>query len=265
MKLCLFAENGSPERVGRVEGDRVVELDAASVLDALDGDGRPVAEHALDAVTLRCPLPEPPSIRDFLSFEAHVRDARRHRGESVPPEWYEVPVFYFSNPAAVFGPDDDIPCPKRSAKLDYELEIAAVVGAGGTLAGFTIMNDWSARDLQMQEMRVGLGPAKGKDFATSLGPFVVSVDEFDGAAATMVARVNGEERSRGELADMHRSWEAVLAHAAENTRLRPGDVIGSGTVGSGCILEHGDGRWLRSGDVVELEVDGLGVLRNRVV
>src|SRR5919202_1782612 len=123
------------------------------------------------------------------------------------------------------------------------LEVAAIVGADGAIGGFTVMNDWSARDVQRREMRVGLGPAKGKDFATSLGPVVVTPDEFDGAAGAMVARVNGEERSRGDLADMHHSWEAILAHAARNTRLLPGDVLGSGTVGTGCILELGDGRW----------------------
>jgi fumarylacetoacetate (FAA) hydrolase len=127
------------------------------------------------------------------------------------------------------------------------------------------MNDWSARDLQAKEMKVGLGPAKGKDFATSFGPVVVTPDEFDGSEAEMVARVNGEERSRGNLRDLHHGWDALLAQAARNTQLRPGDLIGSGTVGSGCILEHGDGRWLQRGDVVELEVEGIGVLRNRVV
>jgi fumarylacetoacetate (FAA) hydrolase len=182
----------------------------------------------------------------------------------VPKEWYEVPVFYFSNPAAMFGPEDEIPYPEGSEQLDYELEVAAIVGADGEIGGFTIMNDWSARDLQLKEMKVGLGPAKGKDFATSIGPVVVTPDEFDGTSGAMVARVNGEERSRGELADMHWSWADLVAHAAQNSTLRPGDILGSGTVGTGCILEHGDGRWLRPGDVVELEVEGLGVLRNVV-
>jgi len=127
-----------------------------------------------------------------------------------------------------------------------------------------VMNDWSARDLQRAEMKVGLGPAKGKDFATSLGPVVVTPDEFDGSSAVMVARVNGEERSRGQLADMYFSWERIVEQAAQNTRLFPGDVLGSGTVGTGCILEHGDRRWLHPGDVVELEVEGVGVLRNTV-
>ncbi len=126
------------------------------------------------------------------------------------------------------------------------------------------MNDWSARDLQRAEMKVGLGPSKGKDFATSLGPVVVTVDEFDGTAGAMVTRVNGEERSRGDVADMHHSWRAIRDHAALNTRLLPGDILGSGTVGTGCILELGDGRWLQPGDIVELEIEGIGVLRNVV-
>ncbi len=126
------------------------------------------------------------------------------------------------------------------------------------------MNDWSARDLQRAEMKVGLGPAKGKDFATSLGPVLVTTDELDGSRATMLARVNGEERSRGELGDLHFPWGRLVEQAARNTHLRPGDVLGSGTVGTGCILEDGDGRWLEPGDVVELEVEGIGVLRNVV-
>ena len=132
------------------------------------------------------------------------------------------------------------------------------------IAGFMVMNDFSARDIQRKEMRVGLGPAKAKDFATSFGPVLVTRDEFDGTSGVMTARVNGEERSRGDLADMHYSWRQILDRASRNTQLRPGDVIGSGTVGSGSILEHDDGRWLTRGDVVELEIEGLGTLRNRI-
>jgi fumarylacetoacetate (FAA) hydrolase len=203
-------------------------------------------------------------VRDFMAFEEHVANARRQRGAEVPPEWYETPVFYFSNPAAIYGPDQDVPYPEGTEELDYELECAAVIGAEGQIGGFTVLNDWSARDLQRHEMRVGLGPAKGKDFATSIGPVLVTVDEFDGSAGEMVARVNGEERSRGNLSGMHHHWDALVAQAARNTRLCPGDIIGSGTVGTGCILEQGDGRWLQRGDVVELEIEGIGVLRNRI-
>ena len=259
----LALERGWP---GRIEGDKVIQL-AAQTLQSFFTGGGSAREHAvydLAEVDLRPPILHPPAVRDFMAFEEHVANARRQRGAEVPAEWYEVPVFYFSNPAAIYGPGDDVPYPQGSSELDYELECAAVIGGDGEIAGFTIMNDWSARDLQRQEMRVGLGPAKGKDFATSFGPVLVTPDEFDGGEGEMVARVNGEERSRGNLRDMHHGWDALVERAAQNTVLRPGDIIGSGTVGSGCILEHGDGRWLQRGDVVELEIDGIGILRNLV-
>ena len=256
-------ERGWP---GRIEGDRVIQL-AAQTLESFftgGGDAREHAEYALAEVDLRAPVLHPPSIRDFYAFEQHVRTARARRGLEMPSEWYEIPVFYFSNPAAIYGPESEIPYPEGTNELDYELEVAGIVGARGEIGGFTVMNDWSARDLQRKEMSIGLGPAKGKDFATSLGPVVVTPDELADLRLEMVARVNGEERSRGNLGDMHHSWDAIVAHAARNTRLLPGDVLGSGTVGTGCILEHGDGRWLQPGDVVELEVERIGVLRNRV-
>ncbi len=259
----LALERGWP---GRIEGDRVIQLAAQTLQSFFTGGGsaREHAEYALADVDLRPPVLYPPTVRDFMAFEEHVATARRQRGAEVPKEWYEVPVFYFSNPAAIFGPDADVPYPEGTAELDYELECAAIIGSEGAIGGFTVLNDWSARDLQRQEMKVGLGPAKGKDFATSIGPVLVTPDEFDGRSGAMVARVNGEERSRGDLSDMHHKWDALLAHAARNTVLRPGDIIGSGTVGTGCILEHGDGRWLQRGDVVELEIEGIGILRNTV-
>jgi 2-keto-4-pentenoate hydratase/2-oxohepta-3-ene-1,7-dioic acid hydratase in catechol pathway len=251
---------------GRIEGDRVIQLAAQTLQSFFSGGGsaREHAEYPLAEVELRPPVLHPPSVRDFYAFEQHVKTARANRGLEVPPEWYEIPVFYFSNPAAIFGPDDEIPYPPETKELDYELEVAAIIGAEGAIGGFTVMNDWSARDLQRKEMKVGLGPAKGKDFATSLGPIVVTPDEFDGGEGEMVARVNGVERSRGNLRDLNWPWERLLEQAARNTHLVAGDVIGSGTVGTGCILELGDGRWLRPGDEVELEVEGLGVLRNRI-
>jgi fumarylacetoacetate (FAA) hydrolase len=208
----------------------------------------------------------PPSVRDFFAFEEHVRRARSNRGLEVPPAWYKLPVFYFSNPAAVFGDGADIAKPADTAKLDYELELACVIGSDGRPEGFTIMNDFSARDLQALETSVGLGPAKGKDFATALGPVLVSPDELpDDLDMRAVARVNGEVRTESRTGGMHYSWDELLAAAARNTPgLLPGDVIGSGTVGGGCILEHGDDRWLQVGDVVELEIEGIGVLRNRI-
>jgi fumarylacetoacetate (FAA) hydrolase len=252
---------------GRIEGDRVIQLAAQTLESFFTGGGRARdhAEYALDDVRLLAPVRRPPSVRDFYAFEEHVRNAARVTGRpGVPDEWYEIPAFYFSNPAAIYGPEVEIPYPQGSEALDYELEVAAVIGADGAIGGFTILNDWSARDLQRKEMRIGLGPAKGKDFATSLGPIVVTADELGDLRLEMTARVNGEERSRGNLGDMYHSWEAIVAHASRNTELRPGDVLGSGTVGTGCILEHGDERWLQPGDEVELEVEGIGVLRNVV-
>jgi fumarylacetoacetate (FAA) hydrolase len=259
----LGLERGWP---GRIDGDRVIQLAAQTLQSFFTGGGsaREHAEYPLADVLLRAAVLHPPSVRDFYSFEQHVRAARALRGQEVPPEWYEQPVFYFSNPASIYGPEDEVPYPEGAAELDYELEVAAIIGLDGQIGGFTVMNDWSARDLQRAEMKVGLGPAKGKDFATSLGPVVVTPDEFDGGSATMIARVNGEERSRGELGDKHFSWTQIVEQAARNTRLLPGDGLGWGTVGTGCIREPGDGRWGPRGDVVELEVEGIGVLRNTV-
>jgi fumarylacetoacetate (FAA) hydrolase len=224
------------------------------------------------------------SLRDFYAFEQHVKTCRAHRGLGMVPQWYEVPVFYFSNPAAVIGDGDPVTAPRGSAALDYELELACVVAteardlpaddsALDCLAGFTIMNDWSARDLQRTEMAVGLGPSKSKDFATSLGPRVVPVAELNAAYRDgrfhlrMTAKVNGKEYSRGDAGSMHWTWPQILAHASRDAALKPGDVIGSGTVGTGCILEltpEAVGGWLQPGDVVELEVERIGVLRTAV-
>ena len=252
-------------RVGLLDQD-------GRVLDAgFDGDmvafieaGAPLGPTTeVDGAVLRAPL-RPRTLRDFLAFEGHLRNAFKNLGREIPPEWYDVPAYYKGLPDTVIGPDEQIPWPSYTEQLDHELELAAVIGADGEIAGFTVMNDWSARDLQRPEMKIGLGPAKGKDFATSIGPLLVTPDELGDLSLEMVARVNGEERSRGSSGTMHHSWDAIVAHAALNTRLYPGDILGSGTVGTGCILEHGDGRWLQRGDVVELEIEGIGVLRNRV-
>lgn len=267
MRYCTFRVAGEGDWPGRIDGDEVVRLQAPSLIDVLAAGESPREgeRFPLSGVTLRAPVPRPATVRDFFAFEQHVATARANRGKEVPKEWYEFPAFYFSNPDAIFGPEDEIRYPAGTAELDYELEAAAVIGRGGRIAGFTVMNDWSARDIQLKEMRIGLGPAKGKDFATSVGPVLVTADEFDGSSGVMIARVNGEERSRGNLADLHYSWRQILDQAARNTMLHPGDVIGSGTVGTGSILEHNDGRWLVPGDVVECEIAGIGVLRNKVI
>ncbi len=264
MTACLFETPTGATAVGRIEGETVVVVDAPDVPAYLTAGGRDVGEHALRDVTLLAPVPHPPSIRDFYCFHGHAKTAMGRRGREVPPEWYSAPRFYFSNTLAIVDPEDEVRFPEACVERDYELEIAAIVGTDGRIAGFTIMNDWSARDLQREEMTVGLGPVKGKDFATSIGPCVLSADAARGRDLEMVARVNGEVRTRGSSGLMYHSWDSVLAHAARDTRLQPGDILGSGTVDGGCILEHGDGRWLQPGDVVELEIEDIGVLRNRV-
>jgi fumarylacetoacetate (FAA) hydrolase len=232
------------------------------------------------------PAPFPvASLRDFYAFEQHVKTCRAHRGLEMVPQWYQVPVFYFSNSLAVIGNGDPVFAPAGSFALDYELELACVIGARAKnlepddsamncVAGFCIMNDWSARDLQRAEMAVGLGPSKSKDFATSLGPDLTPLAALQDAYRDgrlhleMTATVNGKEYSRGNAGSMHWTWPQILAHASRDTELRPGDVLGSGTVGTGCILEltpEAVGGWLKPGDVVELTIERLGTLRNTVV
>ena len=250
----------------------------------LKGANRLPVGYPSGLVLLYPPLPRPGSLRDFYAFEAHVKAAFANRGKEVPPEWYQFPAFYFSNAASIYGPQEPIPYPANSEALDYELEVAAVIGQAGIdipaeqaeahIFGYTIFNDWSARDIQQAEMRVGLGPAKGKDFASSLGPAIVTPDELAERATErpgvyqleMVARVNGQERSRGNWQDLHFSFGEMIARASAGAPLIPGDVIGSGTVGTGCLLEltGGQGPWLKAGDSVELEIECLGSLTNPI-
>jgi 2-keto-4-pentenoate hydratase/2-oxohepta-3-ene-1,7-dioic acid hydratase in catechol pathway len=238
--------------------------------------------YPLAEVQLLSPLPAPRSFRDFYAFEEHVKTARGRRGLDMVPEWYDFPVFYFSNHNAFHGPEAEIERPSYSKWLDYELEIACVIGKQGRdikpedaldyIAGFTILNDWSARDIQREEVKVGLGPAKGKDFATSMGPFLLTLDELEDVrdghrwSLEMTAKVNGQELSRGNFRSIYFSFGELIARASDGVMLHPGDVIGSGTVGTGCILELGTDvhRWLEPGDVVEMEIERLGVLRNRI-
>jgi fumarylacetoacetate (FAA) hydrolase len=236
------------------------------------------------AVRFGPPILQPTSLRDFYAFEGHVRTAWERRSQPVPEAWYRIPVFYFSNVSEVRGPDDPIWAPKGSQELDYELEIAALVDTPGrdltsargeeVIGGFCVMNDWSARDLQREETTVRLGPAKGKDFATSIGPWIVTPEELrdarqgKGYSLSMTASVNGTEISRGSWADIHYEFGEMLERASADARLRPGDLIGSGTVGTGCLLEIGQerlGRYLLPGDDVILSVERLGSLRSPVV
>ena len=238
----------------------------------------------LDEVLLRPPFKPINSFRDFYAFEDHVKAARGKRGLEMIPQWYDSPVFYFSNHQSIIAHDVPLVAPEHGEQLDFELEIGCVLGAGGRnipveqagshILGYTVLNDWSLRDLQRQEMKVGLGPAKGKDFGTSLGPLLVTPDELEDRRAgkgydlSMVARVNGKQLSAGNWKQIHYSFEEMIARASRGVELFPGDLLGSGTVGTGCILELGPdntGGWIKAGDTVELEVERLGVLRTQVV
>jgi 2-keto-4-pentenoate hydratase/2-oxohepta-3-ene-1,7-dioic acid hydratase in catechol pathway len=300
MRWATYLDDEQRERTGVVEGTSLYALEPRlRLLDLFGDDGERLAEAGerarrdpsevveLSDVRLLAPVPVPPSVRDFYAFEQHVRTARQRRGLEMEPDWYELPVFYFTNPAAIVGPFDDVEVPPGSQQLDFELEVAAVVGMAGAnldpdqaerhIAGFCVMNDWSARDLQRREMKLSLGPAKGKDFATSLGPFLVTRDELEPFRTdraydlTMTASVNGTEYSRASLASIYWSFGEMLAYASRGTRVVPGDVIGSGTCGTGCVLElslvHGEEAypWLQPGDEVALEVEQLGRMVNRVV
>jgi len=243
---------------------------------------------ALASVRLLAPVPEPRQMRDCLVFEKHIRQARAAtpamRGGQrldpatveIPKVWYEQPIYYKCNRFSVIGTGQDILWPRYCKLLDYELEFGAFIGRGGKniarqearghIFGYCIFNDVSARDAQMREMAGQLGPAKGKDFDTGnvMGPWLVTADEIaDPYTLTMVARVNGEEWSRGNSGTMHHKFEDIIAHVSADETLHAGEFLGSGTVGGGCGLELG--RFLKPNDVVELEVQGLGVLRNRVV
>jgi fumarylacetoacetate (FAA) hydrolase len=273
MRLVTYSTEASPARVGELDGEQVHELAAGSMIEWLNGQGRARtgATEDLADVMLHAPVPDPPSVRDFFAFEGHVGAGFRLRGSPIPDEWYEAPVFYFSNPASVRGPGEPVSRPQASTLLDFELEVAAVIGGDGEIAGFTLMNDWSARDLQRREMAVGLGPAKGKDFATSLGPWLVTPDElpYSDGRLNIEARVlvNGEELSVCQAAEQHFVWPELVAHASRDTRLRAGDVLGSGTLNGGCLLELGPlggARFLEPGDVVSIEAQGLGRLETRV-
>jgi 2-keto-4-pentenoate hydratase/2-oxohepta-3-ene-1,7-dioic acid hydratase in catechol pathway len=227
-----------------------------------------------DEVRLKAPLPRPLSLRDFITFEEHVRDAWARRGQPVPEAWYEFPVYYKGNPLSIIGPDDDVIWPRYTQLLDYELELACVIGREGRdipeaeawehIFGFTIMNDFSARDIQRKEMSTLMGPSKGKDFATALGPCLVTRDQIgDVRNLRMVARVNGEVWSEGNSGTSYWTFQQMIAHASMGETLYPGEVLGSGTVGKGCGVDVG--KWLKPGDVVELEIENIGVLRNRIV
>jgi 2-keto-4-pentenoate hydratase/2-oxohepta-3-ene-1,7-dioic acid hydratase in catechol pathway len=301
MKLATFLAPGDERpRVGVVDDDVLRPLDTTLAMRELIGLGLDaIAElaraaavgdgHPLERVRLLAPL-QPASVRDFVAFEEHVEGVRRSVDGAVGVDeaWYDAPTFYFTNPHSVIGPGDTVGFPARSELWDFELEVAAVIGvSGGSLGpdearsaifGYTLMNDWSARDLQGREMRVRLGPAKGKDFATTLGPCIVTSDELDAhrdddgfLALWCTVSVNGVEVGRDLLSNMGWTFESMVVHASRDSRVSVGDVLGSGTVGNGGCLAELWGRAgehtpapLRVGDEVTLTVEGIGSLTNVV-
>lgn len=235
---------------------------------------------AFDQTLLYAPLPLPRSVRDFYAFEQHVQTARAKRGLAMVEEWYHFPVFYFSNHQAVVGPNEQISFPAKSLKWDFELEVGIVIGMEGRdisrekafdyVFGLTILNDWSARDIQAEEVKVGLGPAKAKDFATSLGPYIATSEEWmdrlegDQLQLKMEASINGKIISEGDLNQLYFSIPQLIVRASQDCTLFPGDVLGTGTVGTGCLLEHSEPTWLKSKDVVQLKIERLGELNNTI-
>lgn len=259
-------------------GDRAMDAardarEFATDVDAERGPGGVRLRYDVEEVSLLSPVPRPNSIRDYMVVEEHVRNAL---GDDIPDAWFDMPVYYKGDPDCVAGPDDDVEWPAYTDEMDYELELAAVVGKKGRdiaaadaddyIAGYTIYNDFSARDVQFEEMEVNLGPSKGKDFvgSNSFGPYLVTPDEIDITDVSMTARVDGEVWSDGSLGAMQHSFADMIEHTSQNLSLHPGDVLGSGTVGMGCGLEMD--RYLEPPEAtVELEVEGIGTLRNRVV
>ena len=248
--------------------------------DAYDDD----AVVAGGSLVIGPPILRPPSLRDFYAFERHVGTMWARRGGEIPEAWFRLPIFYFSNVSEIRGPEDPVWAPNGSQELDYELEVAALVDtpardldaarADEVIGGYAILNDWSARDLQREETTVRLGPAKGKDFATTIGPWLVTPDELEdrrsgnGFDLAMTATVNGTETSRGTWSSVHFSFGQMLARASADVQLRAGDVLGSGTVGGGSLLEIRDetiGRFLEPGDEVVLRIERLGELRSPVI
>ena len=278
LKLTLNEWNENFDKLVKLE-QLITDLDYST----LQINGKSISIDLNDAHLLP-PVPSPTSFRDFYAFEQHVKAARKLRGLDMNPDWYKIPIFYFSNTTSLYGHKEDIPFPKETKELDFELELAVIIANGGKnidkkdanelIAGYTILNDWSARDLQREEMQMNLGPAKGKDFANSFGPYMVTPDELnnnwenDKMNLRMTCHLNDKLISDGNTNDLYHSFPTMIQRASMNVDLKPGDYIGSGTVGTGCILElrpETTGGWLKRGDTIRLEIDNIGILENTII
>ena len=313
MRLSTYKlANNNKELIGLVKKDSLINLNEffgdISLVDLIKKDNwksetlkkideEKLVSHHINDVNLLAPIPNPNSLRDAYAFRQHVETSRKNRGLEMIKEFDEFPVFYFSNHNAIYGPQDEIKCmPSHFEKLDFELEIAIVIGKEGRnlkaneassyIAGYMIMNDVSARGLQMKEMKLNLGPAKGKDFASVIGPYLVTPDEIkdklidkEGHGSIydlkMSCFLNNQLVSEGNFKDMNWTFEQIIERVSYGTTIYPGDIIGSGTVGTGCLLElNGTGKikdsnynevWLKEGDVVKMKIDKLGEISNKIV
>ena len=313
MRLSTYKlANNNKELIGLVKKDSLINLNEffgdISLVDLIKKDNwksetlkkideEKLVTHHINDVNLLAPIPNPNSLRDAYAFRQHVETSRKNRGLEMIKEFDEFPVFYFSNHNAIYGPQDEIKCmPSHFEKLDFELEIAIVIGKEGRnlkaneassyIAGYMIMNDVSARGLQMKEMKLNLGPAKGKDFASVIGPYLVTPDEIKDKLIDkgehgsiydlkMSCFLNNQLVSEGNFKDMNWTFEQIIERVSYGTTIYPGDIIGSGTVGTGCLLElNGTGKikdsnynevWLKEGDIVKMKIDKLGEISNKIV
>jgi fumarylacetoacetate (FAA) hydrolase len=317
MKLITFLNRNQESRTGWLQGEGIVDMNLASaelptdMLTFIDNHeanfeiikalGEVQPHYQLSEVQLLAPLPNPRSFRDYIGFEMHMQNASRSFGHTIGAAWYDMPIFYFTNHQAIYGPDDEIKRPTKETKMDIELEIACIIGKKGKdikaedatpyIFGYTVFNDWTARAIQKVEMEIPLGPHKGKDFANAIGPCIVTADEMEqyripldesvfqdpirvpkvaGSRLDikMTSRINGETICEGNYKTVYYNFEQMIERASENNvTLFPGDMLGSGTVGWGSLIENAFSvhRPLEPGDVVELEIEGIGILRNKVV
>ncbi len=274
MKFVTYVMRTQGPRVGLLEKGAVVDVGFDGDMVAFIAMGAPIGERIpIENARLLAPL-RPHSMRDFLTFEGHLRNSMTRLGRSIPQEWYDIPAYYKGMPDTVIGPDEEIPWPAYTQRLDHELELAAIIGRQGKdiskqealdyVFGYTIWNDMSARDVQTRELPVGMGPAKAKDWDGSnvLGPCIVTADELNPSHLRMTVRVNGEVWGEDNSAHMHHTFADLIYYASQAQTLYPGDVFGSGTAAGGSGLELD--RVLKEGDIVELEIEGIGILRNRI-
>jgi fumarylacetoacetate (FAA) hydrolase len=301
MKLVTFQNTSGESRIGWIQGNQVVDMQLADaslpteMLSFIDNHevyfsrikslGEVQAHYNLSEVKLLAPLPNPRSFRDYIGFEQHMLNASKSFGHTIGQAWYEMPIFYFTNHQAIYGPEDEIKKPAKETRMDLELEMACIIGKKGKdipaseakkhIFGYTVYNDFTARAIQKREMEIPLGPHKGKDFANAIGPWIVTADEMeqymgenDRFNIRMTSRINGVTVCEGNYNTVHYSFLQMIERASENNvNLMPGDILGSGTLGSGSLVENNFTihRPLEPGDVVELEIEGIGILRNKVV